>query len=495
MKKIKSSQNRVSALPALCALLLAAGCAVGPHHKAPEVATPETFRGEKGANDKSFADLPWWEIYRDPTLFGLIKVATEENIDLRIALSRVEIARQNHRAAVWSLFPTIGVQAGVGESLGQPNIPSVYPLQSATGTFGAGVGASWEPDVWGRLRRITEVAQYQMEAADEDRRGVYIALVGDVADLYFTLSAIDQQKSYADRAVATRSDTLTLFSQRASGGVGNDLEVARARASLKQAEAATTQLDLARITNENAINYLLARPPGPIENRASLEQLKEPPAIPAGLPSTLLQRRPDIRFTEKRLLAANAQIGAEMADFFPKFELTGFLGVVSPDLQQAQFARGGVGLFSWTLPFLGGERERAEYDRAKATFELTAAEYERSVVNAFREVANSLAEVQTLRDRRAAVQEVVDALDAALRLAVDRYRGGVANYLDVLTVQEQLLVSQLDLATLAGQQLSAVARLYRNLGGGWVLEDEEDEDGKSTKTMKKSDKGPSKKKG
>src|SRR5690606_20026387 len=127
--------------------------------------------------------------------------------------------------------------------------------------------------------------------------------------------------------------------------------------------------------------------------------------------------------------------------------------------------------------------------------ELTAAEYERSVVNAFREVANSLAEVQTLRDRRAAVQEVVDALDAALRLAVDRYRGGVANYLDVLTVQEQLLVSQLDLATLAGQQLSAVARLYRNLGGGWVLEDEEDEDGKSTKTMKKSDKGPSKKKG
>src|SRR5690606_6693271 len=128
--------------------------------------------------------------------------------------------------------------------------------------------------------------------------------------------------------------------------------------------------------------------------------------------------------------------------------------------------------------FLGGERERAEYDRAKATFELTAAEYERSVVNAFREVANSLAEVQTLRDRRAAVQEVVDALDAALRLAVDRYRGGVANYLDVLTVQEQLLVSQLDLATLAGQQLSAVARLYRNLGGGWVLEDEEDEDGK-----------------
>src|SRR5690606_13914979 len=143
-------------------------------------------------------------------------------------------------------------------------------------------------------------------------------------------------------------------------------------------------------TNENAINYLLARPPGPIENRASLEQLKEPPAIPAGLPSTLLQRRPDIRFTEKRLLAANAQIGAEMADFFPKFELTGFLGVVSPNLTEASFIRGGLGLFKWTLPFLGGERERAEYDAAKAAWEGSVAHYERTTANAFREVADAL---------------------------------------------------------------------------------------------------------
>jgi outer membrane protein TolC len=223
----------------------------------------------------------------------------------------------------------------------------------------------------------------------------------------------------------------------------------------------------------------LARPPGPIDGRSSLESLTAPPSIPAGLPSTLLKRRPDIRASEKRLLAANARIGVEKADFFPQFQLTGFAGVSSPDLKEAQGIVGGAALFNWTLPFLGGERVRAEYDAAKAAWEGAVADYERTVVNSFREVADSLAAVQTLAIRRAAVQEQVDALETASRIAIDRYRGGVADYLDVLTTEEDMLTAQLELGSVAGQQLVAVARLYRNLGGGWILppeDDDEDED-------------------
>ncbi len=464
-------------------MLLALGCAVGPNKKAPEMAAPESHRGDKhpqkeNEKDPSFGDLPWWEVYQDPTLFELLKTATESSFDLRIALARVEIARQAHRAAAWSLAPTLGVNGGVGDSLGNPGIPGVYPPQSAAGTFGVAAGASWEPDVWGRLRRITEVAHYNMEAADEDRRGVYIALVGDVAELYFDLVTLDLQQKYAQRAVETRGETLELFSQRASGGVGSDLEVARARASLKEAEAAIKQIALSTARAENALSYLLARAPGPVSGRTSLASLRKPPEVPAGLPSTLLKRRPDIRSAEKRLLAANATVGVEKADFFPKFTLTGFLGASSPDLQEAQMIRGGAGLFSWTLPFLGGERIRADYEAAKAAWRGATADYERTVINAFREVADALAAIENLRTRRDAVRQQVEALEAAERLAVDRYRGGVANYLDVLTVQEQMLAAQLDLSAVTGQELQAVSRLYRNLGGGWPLPDEEDDDGK-----------------
>lgn len=484
----RSSSRSITPRALAAAILLAVsgvGCAIGPNNKAPEVEAPENYRGDDKPSEQSFADLPWWEVYRDPTLFLLLKSATEKNYDLRIALERVQIARQSHRAAAWALAPTIWANGGIGDGVGSLTIPGPYPPQDLDGRFGIGAGVSWEPDVWGRLRRLSQVAKHRFEAADEDRRGVYITLVGDVADLYFSLSAIDQQLQYATQAVTTRRDTLALFEQRASGGVGNDLEVARAQASLQQAVSAVVELDLTRITNENALNYLLARRPGPIENRTPLGGLTQPPQIPAGLPSTLLKRRPDIRASEQQLLAANARIGAEMADFFPKFELTAFLGVASPDLQEARMLYAGAGLFSWTMPFLGGERERAEYEAAKSAFKAAVAEYERTVLNAFREVADALAFIETLRQQREAVQAVVTALETAERLAVERYRGGVADYLDVLTVQEQLLISQLRLSSLTGQQLSAVSRLYRNLGGGWPIEDEEEEDEKKRKKKKK----------
>lgn len=466
------------------ALPLLVGCAVGPNHEAPKVATPQVHRGEKTAAKKSFAELPWWELYRDPKLFELIKTATTSAYDLRIALSRVEIARQSHRAAAWALAPTVGVSLGAGDAVGSTSIPGYYPPTNTNQHYGLSVGASWEPDLWGRLRRIKEAAENEYLAADEDRRGVYIALVSDIAELYFDLAAIDKQEDYANQAVQTRRETLDMFQQRAGGGVGNDLEVARAKASLKQAEAQVTQLKLARITDEDALSYLLARPPGAIEGRASLDMLAIPPDVPAGLPSTLLKRRPDIRGSEKRLKAANARIGAEMADFFPSFNLTGFLGLASPNLNEAKSIRGGAALFKWTLPFLGGERERAEYDAAKAAWEGSAADYERTVTNAFREVADSLGAVQTLRERRAAVQEQVEALEYAGRIAVDRYRGGVSNYLEVLTVQEQMLAAQLELGFVIGRQLVAVSQLYRNLGGGWPIPEEKDDENKDEQSSK-----------
>lgn len=463
---------------ALALIASTTACAVGPNHEAPEIKTPEAHRGEDKASPESLADLPWWEVYDDPALFSLIKEATEKSYDLRLALARVEVARQAHRAAVWALAPTLGVQGGVGDAVGTSQVPGIYPPQAAEGNFGLSGFASWEPDVWGRLRRIREGALREMEATDEDRRGVYIALVGDVAEFYFALSRVDAQKLYAQRAVDTRRETLTLFETRSGGGVGSELEVARARASLEAADAAVAALDLELAQNENALSFLLARMPGALPRRTVLDALDAPPNVPAGLPSTLLTRRPDIRAAEKRLLAANAQIGAEMADFFPKFELTGYLGVASPDLSVADSVRGGAALFNWTLPFLGGERVRAEYDAAIASWKGATAYYERTAVNAFREVADALAAIQTLAKRRASLAKQTSALEAAERLAVDRYRGGVANYLDVLTTQEQLLVVQLSLADVKSKELVAVSRLYRVLGGGWPIPDEEDGDKK-----------------
>jgi len=466
--------------------LVALGCAVGPNHKAPEVKGGETYRGDEKsaqANQKrakgektppTFADLPWWAVYRDPTLFSLVREATSKAYDLRIAFARVEVARQAHRAAIWSLWPTIGVNGGAGSAVGASSIPTFYPPAQLDGQFGIGASASWEPDVWGRLRRLTQVQLHRFEAEDEDRRGVYVALVGDVAESYFSLMSLDLQRSFAEQAVQTRRETLTVFEQRSSGGVGNDLEVSRAKASLRQAEASVLRVGLAATVTENTLAFLLARPPGPIARGTALDQLELPPDVPPGLPSTLLERRPDIRAAEKRLLAANATIGVEMADFFPRFELTGFLGVVSPDLSVADAVRGGVGLFHWTLPFLGGEKERADYDAAKATWEGATAFYERTAVNAFREVANALVTIQMLREQRVAVDGQVQALSDAQAHAMDRYRGGVANYLDVLTAQEQLLLAQLEVADLMGRQHTAVSRLYRALGGGWPLPDDDD---------------------
>lgn len=462
--------------------LLTSACAVGPNHKPPELQTPERHRGDTTASTpedaQSLSDLPWWEIYRDPTLFSLLKEATEKAYDLRIALARTEAARQSHRAALWALAPTIGINLGAGDTMGTTAIPSPATPLDLSG-YGLNAGASWELDLWGRLRRIAEMAEYEYEATDEERRGVYIGLVGDVAELYFTLAVLLEQRDFAERAIATRRETLKLFEQRSGGGVGNDLEVARARASLEQANAAMTQLDLSLANTENALSLLLARPPGPIERPTALDGLQLPPEIPAGLPSTLLQRRPDVRAAENRLRAANARIGAEMADFFPQFQLTGFLGMTSTDLAQTQAIRGGVALFSWTLPFLGGERVRAEYDAAIALWRGATAHYERVAMNAFREVADALAAVTTLRARRNALEAQVAALTHAEELALSRYRGGVADYLDVLTTQEQLLIVQLDVSNVRGRQHIALARLYRTLGGGWPLEEPKDEDDQS----------------
>lgn len=484
MNRPMRPSTRIATL-ALCGALSfwIAGCAVGPNHKAPEVKAPEAHRASPKDDKKPFQDLPWWKVYRDPGLVSLLKEATEKSFDLRVALARVEAYREAHRAAVWALAPTLGVRGGLGDAVGSPTVPGIYPPVEMGGNYGFGVGASWEPDVWGRLRRLSDVALHSYEAADEDRRGVYVALVGDVAELYFYLGALDLQKEAADKAVIARRETYELFRQRSAGGVGNDLEVARARAALAQAEAAFAQIDQLERTTENSLSFLLARLPGPIDRTSARAALDAPPSVPAGLPSTLLKRRPDVRAAEKRLLAANAQIGAEMADFFPKFELTAFLGLMSPDLSEAQSIRGGAGLFSWTLPFLGGESVRAEHRAAKANFRASAALYERTAYQAFREVADALVAVQALAARRKALDEQLAALEMGETLAMDRYRGGVANYLEVLTVQEQVFLAALEASDVKGKQLGAVARLYRVLGGGWPL----DEDGHTVKEEEKKE--------
>ncbi len=463
-----TSLRRVKVLIGLA--LASPACAVGPTYTPTPVTTPPDFAGAPPQGDRRALERPWWEVFRDPTLLALIREATSSAFDLRIAMSRVEIARQSYRSAVWTLAPTVGGTAGAGAARGQPSIPSFYPPLDTPGNFGAFATASWEVDVWGRIRRIAEEAEYEYRATDEDRRGVYITLIGDVAERYFDLLALDRQLAYLEGAVETRRQTVELFRTRSVGGVGNALEVARAEADLRDASWQRYDVAIAIASTEYTLSYLIGRPPGPIARPGADDPWPELPEVPSGLPSELLNRRPDIRAAAARVQSANARIGAEQADYLPSFDLTGYVGVVSDDLTQAAGVRGGSANLNWTLPFLGGERERAEVASAQAAWDLAVTSYQSTAINAFREVAEALVSVERLRQVVSEQAGVVGASEEAQRIALDRYTGGVANYLDVLTAQERLLSAQLAFANAQGRQRSAFARLYRVLGGGWPLD-------------------------
>jgi len=448
----------------------ASGCALGPNYKRPAVSAPENFRSAlTPAEQASLAELPWWQIFKDETLQKLITEALESNYDLRVAVSRVEQARQIAAQARSLFFPQIGydgaVATGRNSFLTSPSPNGGQTTDSAL----LDLSVFWEVDLWGRIRRLNEEARAQYLATDEARRGVVVSLVSSVAQAYFELLELDLELEIAKRNTKSFEDTLTLFSRRLEYGVASKLETSSAEGLLGTVAANVPEIERQIVIKENQINVLLGRNPGPVERNADLLDQESPPEIPAGLPSELLERRPDIRQAEQNLRAANARVGVAVTNFFPQIGLTTLLGKVSPEL--SAFSAGTANLWAvagtMTGPIFRGGALVAEYREAKAAWEEARLTYEQTALNAFKEVSNALISREKLELARAQQSRAVKAYDQAVGVSIKRYVAGKASYYEVLQNQQNLFPAETTLARTQLNQLLAVVQLYKALGGGW----------------------------
>jgi outer membrane protein, multidrug efflux system len=452
---------------AAVSLLALSACAVGPKYQRPETEVPKTFRYTLDAAEAtSIADLGWWDMYQDPLLRGLIEEALRNNQDLRVAYARVERSRALVGVASADFWPQIGLGANAG--YGQQNAKNYYPGQGPSGSFGLNVGMSWELDIWGRVRNATEAARADLFASEEFRRGVVLSLVADVAQAYAELMELDVELEVAQRNTATRQNTLDLFTKRSLGGVGNDLEVSQARADLAVTAAAIPATERFIALKESQLSVLLGRPPGPIP-RAKAPDQQRTPKLPMGVPASLLERRPDIRRAENRVMSANASVGVAIANRLPKLSLEGFIGLAGPSLATTFTPEGllwsiGGGLLA---PIFQGGRLAAEEEAAWADLEQFVALYRQQVITAWQEVADAAVSVRKLGEVAVQQEIQVTAARTAERLARLRYDGGVSNYLEVLDAQRSLFNAELTLAQSNRDQLVATVQLYKALGGGW----------------------------
>jgi outer membrane protein, multidrug efflux system len=452
--------------------LLVAGCMVGPDYGRPPILVPDNYRGVIGApTAESFADLPWFEVFRDPVLQELVREALQNNYDLRIAAARVEEARAQIGVARSFLFPQLNFNGG---GSAQQVSRATDPPES----FGAnrnfqnwllGFALAWELDVFGRIRRETESATATFLATEQAQRGVLITLVGDVAQSYFTLRELDLELEIARRTVQVNDETVRFYETRLSGGASNKLELNTAISNRSRTASTIPDLERQIAIQENQINLLLGRNPGPIPRGTALTEQYYPPSIPAGLPSALLERRPDIKAAEDLLVSANADVGAAKALFFPNFSLTAALGSASHDLSNIADKRAAI----WSVaggvlqPIFQGWRLTSNYEAFKARFEQAVAQYQRSAQNGFREVADALVSIEKLEGVRVELEISVTALAEAATLSRLRYDTGLANYLEILIADQQLFDQELLLARARGAQLNSVVQFYRALGGGW----------------------------
>ena len=457
-------------LPACCGFVLA-GCAVGPIYQRPAINGPENFRSAPGpAAQASLAELPWWQVFQDENLQGLIGEALENNYDLRIAASRMEQARQVAAQARSQFYPSINYDGAVSDGknnvLGQPS-PNGITMDSGL----LDLSVFWEMDLWGRIRHLNEAARAQYLASEEARRGLTISLVSSVAQSYLELLQLDLSLEIARRNTASFQETLKLFTTLLEGGAASKLETATAEAYLGTVAANVPELERQIVLKENQINLLLGRNPGPITRTAARLDQTTLPEIPAGLPSALLERRPDIRQAELNLQAANAQVGVAEANFFPRIGLTTLFGLVSPEL--SDFTDGDSTLRSvgaeLTGPIFQGGRLDAELLQAKAIRDEARLAYERTALNAFQEVSNALISRQKFAEVREQQARTVKAYEEAVQIALKRYIAGKASYYEVLQNQQQLFPAENALAQTQLNQLTVVVQLYKALGGGWQL--------------------------
>ena len=469
--------RRLTRLAPVLALALLTGCAVGPGYHRPEVDIPPQHRGAPAdtvapsladSATRSIADLQWFDAFQDTTLKGLIGQALAGNHDLRIAAARVTQARAQAGIVASALWPWFGLQGSAQRQQISEDVID-RPGDQITNYFDAGAAVSWEVDVFGRIRRETWAARAEARAAEYDRRGVVQSLVAEVAAQYFTLRELDERLIVARATLESRRGTLDLFTKRYKGGVASRLETSQAEADLRATAAAIPNLERQIAITENAIQVLLGRSPGPVPREPLVPSTPEPRPVPAGLPSQLLERRPDVCAAEERLRAANDRVGAATAQYFPTISLTGFLGGQTRDLSSLT----NPGAAAWSLaggilqPLFQGGRIRKLNQAARADWEATAETYLVTAQRSFQETADALVTVVKLREAVVEQERRVDALSVGLRLAKSRYEGGLSSYLEVLDADRQLYAGANDLAGARGDLQRSYVQLYRALGGGW----------------------------
>ncbi len=468
---------------ALVLAALATGCAVGPNYHQPTTPVPSAYKSTNGLGAWKEAqpldNVPkgaWWEVFRDDTLNELQRRAEAANQDLKAAVARVDQARATARVARSELFPTVDANPSWTRQRYSPNqIPSFGDLTA--NTFRVPLDLSYEVDLWGRVRRGFESARADAQASLASLHNVLLTLHSDVAQNYFALRALDAEIATVTGTVNLRKEQVQLVRSRFEGGIGNELDVARAETELASTEAEAASLAKNRAELENALAVLVGENPASFKLAAAsgadaTQWNPPPPDVPSGLPADLLERRPDVAEAERQLAAANARIGVAKAAFFPVLRLTGSGGYVSADVDSLFNWEGRVWSLgpSLSLPIFAGGRNVANYSRSKSAYDESVARYRQQILVAFGDVENSLAGIHHLGEQFAAQNRAVTNARRAAELAGDRFRAGIVSYLEVVDANREALQAERGRAQLAGQRLVASVHLIKALGGGWTVE-------------------------
>jgi multidrug efflux system outer membrane protein len=459
-------------------VLLASGCTLGPDYRRQTIDTPDAW---PTATTAPPVPVEWWRGYQDPALDAMIREALAHNADLRFALARVDEARANLGVARADQWPGVSANASAARTRTSEDLPLAIPpgVDPINNTMRATLDASYEVDFWGKYRRASEAARAELLATEFNRDAVRLALVAEVSRGYFNLRALDAQVAITRRTVSTRLDSLALQRERFEAGVASELELRQVEAEAAAAQALLPVLETQLARQETALAVLLGRSPREIvgstpERGAAIEALTVPPAVPAGLPSDLLEHRPDLQQAEQVLIAANARIGQAKAAYFPSISLTGLLGGESTTLADLFSAPARIWQVSGSaaqLVFDAG-RTGSRVKAAKAREEQAVAQYQLAIQNAFRDTLDALVAQRKARETLDAEQARVAALQSALDHARLRYKNGVSSLLDVLDAERGLLAAELNRVEAQRVQLAATADLYKALGGGWESTDQ-----------------------
>jgi len=463
---------RASAFSLLVVLALS-GCLLGPDYQRPVVDTPPAFRFAE-SDAKDLVNTAWWEQFQDPALNELIATALADNLDVKTAAARVEQFRGQFVTTRSQLFPQVaaGINAQrqrvpLGTTDLPPGVGSVFNQYQAT------LSASWEIDFFGKLRRQTEAARANLLASEEGRRATILTLVASVASSYVNLLSLDRQLDIAKSTVASRAASVSVFQLRFTGGEVSQMELAQSQSEYQASLAAIPQIELQIAQQEDALSILLGHNPQVIVRDRELDDLALP-AVPAGLPSELLERRPDLRQAEQDLIAANALIGAARALYFPSISLTGLFGSVSGQFSslftgpaRVWSYAGAVTLPIFTAGSISGQVKQAEAQQQQALFQ-----YQKAIQVAFQQVADALVSLQKTREQLVVQGNQVDALRTYARLARLRFEGGYTSYIEVLDAERSLFNAQLSYTQTQGAVFTSTVSLYQAMGGGWVTDAE-----------------------